>query len=294
MFEIESPPLILNRYSKYVPPKNQLLKWVGNKQKFASEITKHFPSNFNRYFEPFLGSGAVLATVNPISGYGSDTFSPLMEIWTKLKEDPLGLVEWYKGWRDQIEVEKKELVYHRVRESYNLNPNGKDFLYLSRSCYGGIIRFRRDGHMSTPCGVHTPIPVNSFSERVNIWHKRVKNTEFLSQDYKDAFNLASQGDLIYCDPPYSHSQSILYGAQDFSLEDLLTEISKAKSKGIHVALSIDGNKKSGNRICDLPIPEGLFEKEIFIDCGKSMLRRFQIEGQKMNGEGVFDRLLLTY
>lgn len=292
--ELEAPPLVFHRYSKYVPPKTQLLKWVGNKQKFAAEITKHFPVEFNKYFEPFIGSGAVLATVRPFNAIGSDTFAPLIEIWQKLKNDPNELISWYRSWRDQLDNIKKEEVYQQVRDSYNSKPNGKDFLYLSRACYGGIVRFRRDGHMSTPCGVHTPIPVNAFAERVRIWHNRVLNTEFIKQDFKDAFKMASKGDLIYCDPPYSHSQSILYGAQDFSLENLLNEISNAKNKGIFVALSIDGNKKSGNKICDLPIPDGLFEKEILIDCGKSMLRRFQIEGQKMNGEGVFDRLLLTY
>jgi DNA adenine methylase len=100
--------------------------------------------------------------------------------------------------------------------------------------------------------------------------------------------------LIYCDPPYSHSQSILYGAQDFSLEELLNEISDAKNRGVYVALSIDGNKKSGNQLCNLPIPDELFEREMFIDCGKSMLRRFQVEGQKLINEQVNDRLLITY
>ena len=74
----------------------------------------------------------------------------------------------------------------------------------------------------------------------------------------------------------------------------MLEISDAKNRGVHVALSIDGNKKSGNTICDLPIPDGLFEQEMFIDCGKSMLRRFQVEGQTMKGEQVHDRLLITY
>jgi len=294
MEDIDAPTLVLHRYSKYVPPKTQLLKWVGNKQKFAAEITKYFPSEFNKYYEPFLGSGAVLATVSPTRGIGSDTFKPLIEIWQKLKNEPNELIEWYRYWRDQLDSYRKEEVYARVKHSYNLNPNGKDFLYLSRACYGGIVRFRRDGHMSTPCGIHTPISVRAFSDRVKIWHRRVANTEFKTQDYKEVFKAAVSGDLIYCDPPYSHSQSILYGAQDFSLKDLLTEIELAKHRGVYVALSIDGNKKSGNKICDLPIPQGLFNEEIPIDCGKSMLRRFQVEGQKMDGEGVFDRLLLTY
>lgn len=291
---LEEELVLISKYSKYVPPKNQLLKWVGNKQKFASEITKYFPTNFNKYFEPFLGSGSILATVNPANGVGSDTFSPLIEIWNKLKSNPKELVYWYKEWRDKLDFESKELVYEQVKASYNLNPNGKDFLFLSRSCYGGIIRFRKDGHMSTPCGVHTPISVQAFADRVKIWNRRVTNTDFYSWDYQEAFEAAAPGDMIYCDPPYSHSQSILYGAQNFSLEELLNSISNAKDKGIKVALSIDGNKKSGNKICDLPIPQNLFKREILVDCGKSMLRRFQIEGQTMLGEQVFDRLLLTY
>jgi DNA adenine methylase len=294
MIDFEEKFSLVSKYSSYVPPKTQLLKWVGNKHKFASEITKYFPREFNHYFEPFLGSGAVLATVTPLKGVGSDTFAPLIEIWNKLKYDPNGLIDWYRQWRNQLLIESKEVVYNRVKESYNANPSGKDFLYLSRACYGGIIRFRRDGHMSTPCGVHTPIPINAFAERVKVWHKRMANTEFHNWDYKAAFEAAEAGDLIYCDPPYSHSQSILYGAQDFDLEELLNEILSAKNRGVYVALSIDGNKKSGNTICDLPIPDNLFEQEIFIDCGKSMLRRFQIEGQKMINEQVYDRLLLTY
>ena len=84
---------IENKYGTYYPPKTQLLKWVGNKQKFAVEITRHFPTDFNRYIEPFLGSGAILATVAPNNGMGSDTFKPLMEIWKMLKEDPKMLVQ---------------------------------------------------------------------------------------------------------------------------------------------------------------------------------------------------------
>lgn len=283
------------KFLTYYPPKSQLLKWVGNKQKFAVEITKYFPTDFNKYYEPFLGSGAIIATVAPSKGLGSDTFKPLIEIWQKLATDPDGLIEWYSHRRKRIGDETKEQVYESVKASYNASPNGADFLFLTRAAYGGIVRFRKaDGYMSTPCGVHTPIPVESFVSRVKEWRRRLKGVQFERLDYKDAFELSRPGDLIYCDPPYSHSQSILYGAQDFRLEDLLYQIDRAKSRGVKVALSIDGNKKSGNFLCDLPIPHGLFENEIFIDCGRSMLRRFQLEGQSLEHEVVADRLLLTY
>lgn len=283
------------KFAVYTPPKSQLLKWVGNKQKFAGEISRCFPASFGRFYEPFLGSGAMIATVAPASGMGSDIFKPLIEIWQKLKSDPQGLIDWYADRRTRIENEDKVEVYESVRTSFNSNHNGADFLYLTRSCYGGIVRFRKsDGHMSTPSGVHTPIPVNTFEKRVKEWRSRLKNVDFAHADYKEIFARARKGDLIYCDPPYSHSQSILYGAQDFNLAELLSEIEKAKTKGVRVALSIDGSKKSGNYLCDLPIPKGLFEEEMFISVGRSMLRRFQLEGQTLEAEMVSDRLLLSY
>jgi DNA adenine methylase len=148
--------------------------------------------------------------------------------------------------------------------------------------------------MSTPCGVHTPISVKGFTRRVEEWRERLKNVDFALLDYKQAFLESKSGDLVYCDPPYSDSQSILYGAQEFSLTDLFSAIDKAQSRGVKVALSIDGQKKSGNHKVDLNVPPNLFKQEIFVNCGRSMLRRFQLGGQTLENEVVSDRLLLTY
>jgi DNA adenine methylase len=56
-----------------------------------------------------------------------------------------------------------------------------------------------------------------------------------------------------------------------------------------VALSIDGDKKSGDFICDLPIPPGLFARELSVNIGRSMLKRFQMEGRTLENEVVSDR-----
>jgi DNA adenine methylase len=86
----------------------------------------------------------------------------------------------------------------------------------------------------------------------------------------------------------------LYGAQTFDLEHLFQVIERCKSRGAHVALSIDGTKRSGDLFCEIPIPEGLFEQELLVNCGRSMLKRFQRGGQTLEDEVVADRLLLTY
>ena len=277
------------------PFKTQLLKWVGNKQRFAHEIVSYFPPKFGTYYEPFLGSGAVMATLAPAAAVGADAFKPLVDIWQALKERPEELKCWYADRWDQTKGNPKEVVYERVKASYNSRPNGPDLVYLCRACYGGVVRFRKkDGYMSTPCGVHTPIEPASFSRRVDEWKIRCRNARFLHADYADVMATAKRGDLVYCDPPYVDTQAILYGAQSFSLTTLFEVIDRCKSRGVSVALSIDGTKRSGDKVCEIPIPPGLFETEALVNCGRSMLRRFQMAGQTLENEVVADRLLLTY
>lgn len=277
------------------PPSGQLLKWIGSKHRFAAEIISHFPRSFGTYYEPFLGSGAVLSAVAPKHGVASDSFRPLVEIWEALISNPDTLKEWYEARWNCLMNKEKVAAYEKIKAQYNANPNGADLLFLSRACYGGVVRFRkRDGHMSTPCGIHNPISPASFNKRVDDWHRRLKNTRVLLSDYKDVMLQAKSGDLIYCDPPYSYSQTILYGAQSFSLKELFKEIAGCKARGVNVALSIDGTKQNGRLECALPIPPGLFCQEIAIDCGRSMLKRFQMNGKSLESECVSDRLLLTY
>ncbi len=288
MFDTERPVRV-------EPFQTGLLKWIGNKQRVAHEIASYFPANFGTYYEPFIGSGAVLATLAPKRAIGSDSFTPLIGIWQTLRESPDTLKRWYAERWKQVAAGPKLEAYERIKKSYNSGPNAADLLFLCRSCYGGVVRFRKvDGYMSTPVGIHDPISPESFSRRVDEWHRRTEGATFQHLGYEDALEMAKPGDLVYCDPPYTHSQAILYGAQSFSLKNLFQMIRHCKDRGVFVAVSIDGTKRSGEFVCDLPIPSGLFEREEFISVGRSMLRRFQMDGQTLEGEVVADRLLLTY
>ena len=144
------------QFRQVLPFKQQLLKWIGSKQRFAHEIASFFPSRIECYFEPFLGSAAVLATLAPAKAVGSDVFKPLMEIWQALHDEPARLKAWYAERRQAMTAGDKVVEYENIKASYNANPNAADLLFLCRSCYGGVVRFRKaDGYMSTPCGAHT-------------------------------------------------------------------------------------------------------------------------------------------
>ncbi len=274
-------------------PPPQLLKWIGNKQRFAVIIGQTLPKDYKRYFEPFVGSGAVLGAMSPAVGIAGDVIKPLIELWHFLQEDPDKLYLHYeKNWKRYIK--KPREIYSRILDSYNESPNALDFLFISRTCYGGVIRFTKAGMMSTPIGPHQPIAPESLRERMILWRNRVKNTTFTYGSFEETMSKAKSGDIVYCDPPYIDSQAILYGAQTFKISNLWQAISECKERGAKVALSIDGKKKSGSRVIDLNMPPTLFERQLYINNGSSMLKRFQKKDETMIGENVHDRLLLTW
>lgn len=277
------------------PFRTQLLKWIGNKQRFSHEILGYFPLRFGSYFEPFVGSGAVLGALAPRRAVASDVLAPLIDLWQAVANRPEDVAQWYDERWHLAELKGKQEAYNEVKASYNATPNAADLLFISRACYGGVVRFRqKDAGISTPCGSHEPVSPNSFAKRLDIWHRRVRRTTFIHSDFEAVMETALPGDMVYCDPPYSHSQAILYGAQSFGLQRLFDAIARCKARGVFVALSIDGTKRSGDLLCSIPIPPSLFERDAMVNCGRSMLRRFQMKGETLEGEQVRDRLLLTY
>ena len=274
-------------------PNGQLLKWIGNKYKYANDIVAFLPKDFNQYIEPFIGTGAILATLSPAKGIAGDTLTPLIDMWNTLKTSPEVLINHYEETINRFNEDRKG-VYAEVVDRYNANPNPEDLVIISRTCYGGVMRFRTDGHISTPIGPHKPIAPISFKARALEHHSRIQNTIFLNESFSETMKHANNGDVVYCDPPYIDSQKILYGAQKFDFKDLIDEIAKCKSRGVKIALSIDGAKKSGKKKIEIEVPPDLFEREVLLDCGSSMLKRFQNGGAAMIGEDVHDRLLLTW
>lgn len=281
-----------------------LLKWIGNKQRFASIIVAHMPERFNNYYEPFLGSGAVMAQLlqsNQTQGtpefndaYGSDVLPVLVDIFKLVKSEPQALIDHYSHEITRY-YEHPEKTYLQIRERFNDEHNALDFCVLTRTCYSGVIRFRQaDGYMSTPRGPHKPIAPETFADRVHLWSNLLSKANFRTESFDVALDRAKEGDLVYCDPPYTHSQGIIYGAQAFDIDKLWTKIYECKERGVKVMLSINGTRQSKQKDISVKMPEGLFEREIDVNCGISKVERLRRGGQKMSNEVVHDKLCLTW
>ena len=281
-----------------------LLKWIGNKQRFAELIVSYMPTEFNNYYEPFLGSGAVMAELlysdeNKMyphfsHAYGSDVLPFLIGIFDIVKNEPAVLIDYYKSEIEQY-MQDRNTKYFEIRDRFNANHNALDFCLLSRTCYSGIIRFRKsDGYMSTPIGPHKPISPDTFMKRVNLCHQLLEKASFATMDFAKAMSQATAGDVIYCDPPYTHSQGIIYGAQSFKIDQLWDTIRDCKQRGVKIMLSLNGTRESRKKNISVEIPDDLFKRKIIIDCGTSMIDRLQNTGKIMTNENVDDLLMLTW
>lgn len=64
---------------------NPFIKWSGSKRSQAREIVSYFPKSIDVYYEPFLGSGAIIGYLKPQKAVVSDINKPLIELWQELQ-----------------------------------------------------------------------------------------------------------------------------------------------------------------------------------------------------------------
>ena len=113
-----------------------LLKWIGNKQRFSETIISYMPEKFNNYYEPFLGSGAVMAQLlyqNNTTGfpmfnhsYGSDILPFLIDIFNIVKYNPSQIKAYYAQEITEYYCNPDD-KYNEIRDRFNQNHNALDF-----------------------------------------------------------------------------------------------------------------------------------------------------------------------
>ena len=190
----------------YIHP---FVKWAGGKTQLLHAIENHLPKTFNRYFEPFVGGGALLFKIQPKSFNINDSNAELICAYECFKSDAL-----FKALKDNlIEHETKhcEEYFYKVREE-DRNPlffalpkeyRASRLIYLNKACFNGLYRVNSKGYFNVPFGK---------KDKVNCFDRN--NFEFLHQffkthegiitncDFEEAVKDAKAGDFVYFDPPY--------------------------------------------------------------------------------------------
>ena len=89
-----------------------LIKWAGSKRIQADAIVREFPGEIETYYEPFVGSGAVLyrllcSDIQVKRFRCSDICGPLIDLWNVIKTDPRMLLERYEVLCGELEAEAR-------------------------------------------------------------------------------------------------------------------------------------------------------------------------------------------
>ena len=279
----KSSQTILSSKTSLVPP---LIKWTGSKRSQAHEINSYFPE-YSRYFEPFLGGGALLYLNSEKDAYVSDLYEPLIKIWKIVQEKPDDTIESYHDNWTKLQNQFPD-YYYRVRERFNKYQDPLDLLFITRTCVNGIVRFNDKGEFNNSFHLSRPgINPNTFSKIVYVWSRKIKNVSFESYNYKVALTHIKKGDFIYMDPPYFGNKNRYISNLDY--EDFVQFLEKLNLKGVKFALSFDGFRNG----VDLrkAIPKHLYKRKILIHSGDSSVKKVLNGGQVHRVE---ESLYLSY
>lgn len=230
------------------------LKWAGGKRRLANLLISAFPEDFdpkrNKFFEPFLGGGALTFA---LGNRQSEVYVPGRNL--HLNDTNPDLVNAYKIIRDDVgsvisELKKFQKLndaesFYAIRaSSYNDQvQQAARFIYLNKTCFNGLWRVNSKGEFNVPFGRYKNPNILDV-QNLQLCSDRLKNAKITHSSFIKAVSKASEGDVVYFDPPYipltktaAFSQ---YSKEDFGIEDqeqLAETVGELTSKGVRVLLS---------------------------------------------------------
>lgn len=266
-----------------------VIKWSGSKRPQAETIKSLMPTSYRRYYEPFVGGGSMLYSVNPNDAIAGDVCKPLISLWNSIKTRPHDIKDGYRIRWDRFQKEGAEAFY-AIREEFNRtldNPDPNDFLFLLRTCANGLVRFNKKGFFNTPCHLGRPgIHPDRLNSIIDDWNKRIEHTIFLCDDFRNTLSSATHEDIVYLDPPYLNTKG-MYG-EAFDNQTLWECLDDLNHRNIKWLLSYDG--KSGETDNTVDVPKELYRRHEYIKSGISSFKRIVKKEKAM----VFDSLYLNY
>lgn len=219
---------------------SSFLKWAGGKHWLVNNESHRFPTQFNKYIEPFLGGGAVFFFIAPEQSLLSDVNSELINTYVAIKDDYESV---YSNLRRHQSNNSKE-YYYKVRESNPRTPAtcAARMIYLNKTCFNGIYRVNKAGRFNVPYG--TERALNFEKEKFKSTAEALKNADIRCQDFETTINEAQEGDFIFCDPPYAvideNNRFIGYNAEQFTWSDqerLANCLIEAKNRGVLIMMT---------------------------------------------------------
>lgn len=179
------------------------IKWAGGKQKLIENLINLMPLEYDNYFEPFVGGGALFFRVKPNSAYLLDYNDELINLYQVVKNNTHQLIEDLRKHKNNKEYYYKIRNLDRNKNYSKLSKIEKAsrFIYLNKTCYNGLYRVNSKGEFNVPFGNYKN-PKIVDEETLMACAKTLKNANLICGDFEIIKNYVKENDFVYFDPPY--------------------------------------------------------------------------------------------
>jgi DNA adenine methylase len=207
-------------------PVKPILKWAGGKRQLLPALRRFYPSEFSRYFEPFVGSGAVfldlhnsgcldgrearLSDVNAdvigcycmVRDHAEDVIAALQALESGHRAG--GRAHFYEVRDGRFNPQRRE-VQHAASPVDLYTPDlAAMLIYLNRTGYNGLFRVNSRGHFNVPVGRHGAVRICDADNLRRLSSALARPGVTLAvRLFEDALAEAADGDFVYLDPPYA-------------------------------------------------------------------------------------------
>ena len=268
------------------------VKWAGGKTQLLDKIRALMPKEYNHYFEPFIGGGALFFNVAPKNFTINDFNSELVQAYKCFtsNDDFKALVEKLNFYQENHSEEQ----YYQVRamdkeEDFLTLPiyeRAARMIYLNKSCFNGLYRVNSKGYFNVPSGKKETI--NCYEEaNLNEIADFFSNSKFeiLNGDFEKAVENAQKGDFVYFDPPYDtwedKNSFTSYAKNPFGKDEqkrLAEVFKKLSDKGVFVMLSNHNTE---------------YIRELYKDFNIHVVEAKRMINSKATGRGNVEEVLVT-
>jgi DNA adenine methylase len=273
----------------FVPP----IKSQGIKTKLVDWINANIQGvKYERWVEPFMGTGVVAFNIRPTNALLCDSNPHLINFYQALqnKEITSGLVRKHLTSEGEKLLNSNGDYYYEVRNRFNVNSHPLDFLFLSRSCFNGMMRFNKKGGFNVPfCRKPNRFAqalVTKISNQVEYISQIIDAGKytFVNQDFKETLKQIKPTDLVYSDPPYL-GRHVDYFDSWTEEEEILLNYGLESSKAKYILSTWLSNKYRTND----------YVFSVWKNCKISTKEHFYHVGAKEdNRNAVYEALLTNF
>ena len=184
------------------------VKWAGGKRQLLPQIKERMPEKYNSYFEPFVGSGAVIFELLPTNALINDINKALINAYRQICNAPEAFLAAVKQ-LDEAMWEDGKKYYYSLREHYNdkLMKAEYDvelaalFVFINKHCFNGLYRVNGKGLFNVP---YNNSRRTSVDESIIMEVSRyLQGITIMDGDFEEACEGAGQGDFVFIDSPYA-------------------------------------------------------------------------------------------